>query len=392
MEKQKNYQPNSDSAVLRFIIKIQTTQKFVTFITWSMLLLLVIGTPSFAKENHEYECVGKDCIEKRKNVSFSYSISTSDRISISNQFGDVKVSFWDRNEVKVDVVVIANASSAERAANYLSTVDIQGKKENGIVSIKTIREECSYNYNVNRWNNNDKEEKNYLRIDYQVVMPKSNALTLKNSFGNSNIPTFTADLKIEQSYGNLTAENIDNSMADVKVSFGKAYLKAMKGNKLNVSYGELYADRIDVEYLYNSFGKINIKELGKTQAKLSYSKGIIEKITESAKLKLEFSGSLKIENVGKNVKELDIIANYSPISLNMEELAVYEFDVKTHYGNFSYPREKGISFSRNSEDEAHKDNRYSYNSSKAYAGKVGKGNPTAKVIINSTFSNVSFRW
>jgi hypothetical protein len=131
--------------------------------------------------------------------------------------------------------------------------------------------------------------------------------------------------------------------------------------------------------------------LGETQAKLSYSKGIIEKITGSAKLKLEFSGSLKIENVSKNVKELEINASYSPIYLNLDELAAYEFDVKTSYGYFDYPKEKGVSFSRNSEDEARRDNHYSYSTSKAYAGKVGKGNATAKVIINSTFSNVSFR-
>jgi hypothetical protein len=376
MKKQKNYQPKSD-----LVIPLLQTA----------LLLLVINTLSFAKDNRECGCVGIDCIEKRKNVFFSYSVSSTDKVYLNNQFGDIKVSFWDKNEVKVDVVVIANANSAERAANYLGTVDIQGRKENGTVSIKTIRDECNYNYNVNRWDNDTKEEKNYLRIDYQVFMPKSNSLTLKNSFGNSSIPTFTADLKIEQSYGNLTAENISNSASDVKVSFGKAYLKNMKGSKLNVSYGELHADRVDVDYLNNSFGRINIKELGETQAKLSYSKGIIEKITESVKLKLEFSGSLRIENVGKNVKELEINSSYSPISLNMDELAVYEFDVKTSYGSFNYPSGKSVSFSRNSEDEAHRDSRYSYNSSKAYAGRVGKGNPTTRVIINSTFSDVSFR-
>jgi hypothetical protein len=375
MKKQTNYQSKSE--------KIQNRQKFLTFSILALPLLFVINTQAFANDPTDCICVGKDCIEKRKNVSFSYSVSSADKVSLNNQFGDVKVNFWDKNEVKVDVVVIANANSAERAVNYLSTVDIQGKKENGVVSVKTIREECNYTYNVNRWDNDNKEDKNYLRVDYQVFMPKTNALNLKNSFGNSTIPTFTADLRIEQSYGNITAENINSATSDVKVSFGKAFLKTMKGSKLSVSYGELHADRIDVDYLNNSFGKINVKELGETQAKLSYSKGIIEKITGSAKLKLEFSGSLKIENVSN--------ASYSPIYLNLDELAAYEFDVKTSYGYFDYPKEKGVSFSRNSEDEARRDNHYSYSTSKAYAGKVGKGNATAKVIINSTFSNVSFR-
>ncbi len=378
MKKQLNYQPKSDLVIPLYLKSIIT----------GLLLLVII--PSYAED---CSCtMGKDCIEKKKSVTFSYSVSASDKLYLSNQYGDVKVSFWDKNEVKVDVVVIANASSIERAANYLSTVDIQGKKENGIVSIKTIRDECSYNNNVNRWkSDDDKEEKNYLRIDYQVFMPKSNPLHLKNSFGNSSIPSFTADLKIEQSYGNFTTENINGSNADVKVSFGKAFIKNMNGGKLFLSYSELNANRIDKVSFTNSFGKVDLKELGECQAKLSYCKGIIEKITESAKIKMEFSSSLKIEEVGKNVKELEIYANYSPVLLNLDEINTYEFDIKTSYGSFDYPSEKQISFTRNSQDEARRDNNYTYSSSKSFAGKIGKGTPTTKITVNSTFSSVKFR-
>ena len=49
-------------------------------------------------------------VEKRKTYSKSYDISGGDRISLNNQFGEIKVSTWTKNEVKVDVTIITNAA------------------------------------------------------------------------------------------------------------------------------------------------------------------------------------------------------------------------------------------------------------------------------------------
>ncbi|MFN3852542.1 MAG: hypothetical protein ACK4NY_24135 [Spirosomataceae bacterium] len=360
---------------------------------WISLSLLLVSSGRLLAYDVGGECYGKECIEKKKSVTFSYSVSPSDKVSLNNQFGDIKVNHWDRNEVKVDVVITALGTSLERAENYMSTVDVQGKKENGVVSIKThiSKEECTYNNNVWRWEKGEgKEDKNCLRIDYQVYMPKSNALALKNSFGNTTIPSFTASLMIDQNYGTLTTEDIRNANADVDVSFGKAIMRNMAGGKLKVSYSQLTADRIDDLEFTNSFGKLYLKEVGAINAKISYSSGTIDKLTKSAKMRLEFSSGLKFGSVARSVKDLEISASYSPVVLAFEN-DTYEFDVKTNHSSFSYPKGETILFSKNSEDEARNDKKYHYNPSKAFAGKIGKGSPTTRVVVNSTFSSVSFK-
>ncbi len=70
----------------------------------------------------------------------------------------------------------------------------------------------------------------------------------------------------------------------------------------------------------------------------------------------------------------------------------YDFEVKANYGDFDYPENKGVSFTRNSETDSKKGNgQYSYNPTKYYIGKIGKGSSDCKIIVNGNFSSVKFK-
>ncbi|MFY7908501.1 MAG: hypothetical protein ACOVO2_03060, partial [Emticicia sp.] len=119
---------------------------------------------SFANNGDSVQCSTPEWIERRKNITFSYSLSASDKVSLENQFGDINVSFWNKDEIKVEVTILANATSEERAANFISTVDVQGKKADGTVSIKTTIDREGGNYNNNTWNwKGGSNEKNSLK-------------------------------------------------------------------------------------------------------------------------------------------------------------------------------------------------------------------------------------
>ncbi|WP_337042584.1 DUF4097 family beta strand repeat-containing protein [Emticicia sp. 17c] len=341
------------------------------------LLLLLTYVPAFAHDDDNQ-------VEKKKTVSFSYPVSSADKISLNNQFGDIKVSFWDKKEVRVEIFIIANASSEERATDFINTVNVSGKKEEGMVFVKTNIERSS---NRN-WSN--KGDKHSLKIDYAVFMPKSNALQVKNSFGNVYLPTFSTPLRVDQSYGKLVTEDILTPEADINLAFcPNSYIKSMVGGRLKASYSGIKMEKADDFDFNNSFGDISIKEVGKIDAKISYSSGSIGLLKESGNLKLDFSGDFKLGSLGRNVKELDIKANYSPVALDLDDNVTYDFDVKAHYGDFEYPKDKGISFSRNTETE--KKNSYSFNPTKYYSGKVGKGSSNCKITVDSNFSTVKLK-
>jgi hypothetical protein len=352
-----------------------------------LLICLLIAGQAFANDDKT------GWIEKKKNISFTYNLSASDKISLENQFGDIKVNFWNKNEVKVEVLILANATSEERASNFISMVDVFGKKTDGQVSIKTIINRQEGNYKNNTWSwKGGNDEKNLLKIDYQVFMPRNNALKIKNSFGNTILPSFSNVLTVNQSYGKLIAEDITNDESDINLVFCKgSYIRSMTGGKLKASYSSIKIEKADDFDFNNSFGEIDIKEVGKLDAKISYSSGLIGLIKESSNLRLEFSDGFKLGSLGKDVKELDINANYSPVNITLSDGASYDFEVKAHYGDFDYPQNRGISFERNSETEAKNNGKQYFNPTKHFIGKIGKGSADCKIVVNSNFSTVKFK-
>jgi hypothetical protein len=353
---------------------------------WQVIVLMIficLYGSAFGKENTD-----ENLVEKRKTVTYSYSINASDKISLDNQFGDIMVQIWDKNEIKVEITITATANTEARAVDYINSVEVTAKKTDGQVSIKTFIDNDNFGSNWS-WNRKgDDEQKKGLKVDYQVFMPKSNALHVKNSFGNITLPDFTAVLDVNQNYGTFTAEDLTNAQNDIYVQFGKAIIKTMKSGKVNMSYSNLSLDKVDDLYLHNSFGKINVKEVNKLDGKISYSDGLIGLVKESARIRVEFSGGFKIGSVAKSVDNIDINSSYSSVVLPLEDGGNYDFDVKVSYGGFDYPQ--GTTFTRNSEEDEKKDkHNYGFHPTKYYTGKIGKGG--GKIIIISSFGGVKIK-
>ena len=58
---------------------------------------------------------GDPVVEKKKTYTKSYTVSNNDKISFNNQFGELKINTWDKNEVNVTVTITAEASTDEKA-------------------------------------------------------------------------------------------------------------------------------------------------------------------------------------------------------------------------------------------------------------------------------------
>src|SRR6476469_8111073 len=82
------------------------------------------------KEDHKRE---EPKFKKTKSYTKSYNLSNSDKVSLSNQFGEMKLNTWDKNEVKVDVTIIGKADEEARAQEILDRISIVDSKEGNTV-------------------------------------------------------------------------------------------------------------------------------------------------------------------------------------------------------------------------------------------------------------------
>lgn len=296
-------------------------------------VLLLLGSTAMAGGG----CINIDnsreifnLIEKKKSLSYSYQLGTKDPVHIENHFGDVKVKFWNKDEVKVNISITANAPTEEQVEAFLKIVNIKRSQEDGEAKFITKL----YCYKSAFENNiSDHKEKNFLRVDYQVYMPENHNLTVNNSHGDVYIPEFNAVLNLKQEYGNLFADHVNNQETVIDVNFGKAFIKSMTGGELKAKQTALLIDHVEAVSMSNICGSLKVLEANNSNIQASYTKGYVGKVNESCKFNVAYSKHFKLGEIREGVETLEISSSYTNLELPKCSKGKYDLTADTKNTN-----------------------------------------------------------
>src|ERR1700761_340767 len=302
----------------------------------SIATLLVLSAPMTAFAHSEQD------VRRQKLINKSYDVTADDKLSIDNQFGNVVVSTWDKEQITVDIEVSARAASDERAQDIMNKIDVHDSRDGHDIRFKTNVDEI---HNGNGKNRHNEENDRSFYIDYIVHMPTGNPLSIENSFGKTEVPALKGSVSLVSKFGSLNAGKLDN------------------------------VDQIDVE-----FGKAYLTELNSGRVSFKFDKEVhVGKVDGSVKITSEFSQNVQI-NVGDAIEELALFESYSGVRLVVDKDLSAEFEVHTSFGHFN--NESDIDISEHKEDESD----YGPHFDKDFSGKSGEGK--AHIRIKSSFGTV----
>ncbi len=279
-------------------------------------------------------------VEKRKSYSKSYAVNNNDRIKLENSFGEMKFNTWDKNEIKVDVTIIAKSATAEKAQEILDNIRIEDGKNGDGVYFKTKAD------NINTTNKKGKQDykEEGMEINYAVYLPANNPLDASNSFGAMVIGDYKGEVSLQSKFGSLTAGKLSNAK-QVHVEFGKA----------------------NIEWVNN--GKVTIK----------FSKATLGKFSGDVSSVFEFCEAVNIK-LDNSISQLNVKSSYSTVEINLGKDISADFDIKTNFGDV----DNGTSYAIKEEDNGKKGIRFD----KHYSGTAGKG--ASKINIKSEFGKIKF--
>ena len=282
--------------------------------------------------------------KKQRHIAKSYAVSGSDKITLENQFGEMKIITWDKNEIRVDVTIEAKGSTDEIAQKILDNIYIEDGKNGSSISFETKMR----NKNMN-WNNNNEKNKEYkemgMKIDYTVNMPAGNALSATNQFGPMSIPDFRGEVNLVSKFGSLTAGKLSN-VKEVSVEFGEARIESVSGGKLTVKF----------------------------------SSGDIKNVNGNVIARFEFCDKLKI-GLDNNARDLDIKSSYSTLYLDVASNLSSNISIKTSFGEFT--NKTAFNIKKEGDDD---DDKYGPKFDKQFSGNAGTG--TNKLKVKSDFGEV----
>lgn len=275
---------------------------------------------------------------KTKSVNKSYNVSSSDKLNVENQFGKVEVRTWDRNEIKVDVSIEVSSDNESVAQKLIDDISVSDNQSGREISFKTnFRDK-------NNKNDNGKNVRTSMHINYSISMPAGNPLRVDNQFGATTIPDIRGEVELTSKFGSLTTGTLSN-IKTVTVEFGKAKFESVAN------------------------GTVTVK----------YSKAEFDKLVGNIKLNLEFCGKTRV-NMDNSLTGLDIKASYSSLNLKPSGDLSASYTISTSFG--SLKNNTPIKFDGDDDGGDGHGPQFDHK----YTGKSGSG--AVQVKVNTSFGSI----
>lgn len=348
-------------------------------------LVFLFTATAFANE-------GSKKHEKKKIINKEFSVTKDAKVALNNRYGNLNITTWNQNKVIIEVVITVKGNDLENVEEKLEAIDVVFESDVSFVSAKTIIEKSSNSWS---WWGNSKNV-NY-KINYNVKIPKSNAVDLDNDYGNIYLDNLDGAADINCDYGKITIGELHNTVNLINLDYcSSSTIEYMNQGSLNLDYSKIEVDkskkvRVNSDYstvkfdLVNEvtfncdYGSISINEGDFISGNSDYASVKIGTVLKKLNVETDY-GAIAISRLARGFESVFINSEYAGVRIGIEEGASFDFEIDLQYAGFS----------RNNDNiEFYKS--VSKSTKKYYKGKYGKGNSTGTVTITSQYGGVSFK-
>ncbi len=280
--------------------------------------------------------------EKQKVVKATFKVNPKDLVSISNKYGNINFVNHDKNEVSVQVTILAWAKSDKEAQKILDRITIDQEKTGEGVKFETQIEESGGRYNFSN--------KEGFEINYEVKVPKTLSLDVENQFGSVVVADLNGKLNLDLKHGDFHGHHLTGMRHSINISFGNLSVNEIGSADIDVAHGSINIDksstdlkieskhsniRIDeanVVQLEAKHGNVRIGTISQITGENKFGQIEIRKVLKSAVLQLAH-GSCQLEQIAKGFEKIEVDNAHGSIELRFDADAKFQFEAKTSFGS-----------------------------------------------------------
>lgn len=317
------------------------------------LLLLLLPVLGFA---------GSKGNEVERKISRQFTTQTNGYLDISNRYGNIDVAVGASNQIKIDVVITAEASSVKKAQEAVDRINIAFEESSNRVSART---EVENNSGWSSWFDNSNVS---LKINYTVMVPADIFMQLANKYGNIYVETTNRDLRIDLDYGDIRLGNIYAKL-DLDMSYSDGAISGIKNGDLSLSYSDLEMEdaealQVDMKYsdlvmgsairlkVVSSYSDLQGNDVDEVSYSGKYDELVFERVksieAQSAYSGMQVSGlstsgrfdmrygELDVSNIRRGFSRLDIATSYTGVVLGFDEGSSFSIDAQNNYCDINH--------------------------------------------------------
>lgn len=316
----------------------------------------------------------------KKVIKKEFPVHQDAKLKLTNSFGDITCTIWEKNVIAVEVILSVETKSEQGAEKIFSDIDIIFVGSETEVEV-TTRLAKSLKSN------------GHFSIDFQVMMPDSVTLDLKNRFGDVMINELNAKSTIRVEYGKASLGTLNHGDNLLDISFGSVSVESMKGAVVMIQFSRMRLDyagsmRISSKYsdleagevvvLEGTFegGTIDIDHASVLLLETKFSSFTIGSVQQKINLITQL-GSFTVGTVSPDFKSLVVDNKHGNVEIGLPSEMSYTLDAESRFGSVKFST-TNASFSGSAisgQDELFK-------------GTVGT-NPVANVKIRNEFGSIN---
>lgn len=343
--------------------------------------------------------VSAQSVSEKRNVVKSMHCSGDTKLEISNKYGDIHITTWDKDSVYIMAEIEAFAPSHAKLDKMFEGININMTGTSFLIRAKT-----EFDKDITELLEGFKDltgkiitYNSKVRINYFINAPDNVDINIENQSGDIYMETNKKSVKVTLSNGSFRANSL-NRISELALSFGSAEIGSVKNAELKPVFSELVIGNSDDLSVNSTSSRFNINKTGRIKADSRRDKFFIGTISDLegdsyftdykiedletlASVTVKY-GNFDVTRIGNQLERIDITSVNSDISLSGNPSLSYNFEIR-HTNSFVVIPEKNTRSEKQAVNGERDENLIS--------GTVGNNPGSRKIRIDATRGNIYLR-
>lgn len=285
-------------------------------------MLVFSAAQLMADESYDYST--------SKEYHQSFAADANDELDSRGIYGDASVSYWNRNEVDIRVVIECQANRKEYLSKVLEKIIVNMGKEDNVIHVYTSTGPISFPHGIN------------FDVNIYIKKPVWMLAKIRQRYGDVYMPESNSGKNIiDVAYGELKAGDFPGEPLSVVLQYGNLEIGNFKRATLDLSYcGNINIGNGSVLSLTNKYSSdtnigsvhdiivssgyddMNIESVTNLTMNNRYGKCNIRRLVSSAKCKMSYT-DFNIRSLDSDFRTVELSNNYGGIDISIDSRASF---------------------------------------------------------------------
>jgi len=155
--------------------------------------------------------------EYKEDFSHTFQVTQGTTVMLKNGDGDVYVSTWDKDEIKIDVIYHINSKSSRDDDNREFDVEFRQSGDR-VYIVGHERKRTTFGFFSIQ----------YIDYRYEISVPAYVKFDIDSDDGEINLEDIRGDIEIKMDDGDIILKNIVNEFTGIKTKDGDVHINTLK--------------------------------------------------------------------------------------------------------------------------------------------------------------------